>query len=332
MRTACPDECRGDHERFSFIPEVDHSSRKGFSLPSNSQIQTMKRLLQFIALLSPISAIGQYIWIESAVTCDKKKLEVIRDAQSKFKPILNELTKGGLIINWVVADEMVVDKNIIFTWHFATPSRQSYDAAMSQFKKKASAAYPQLWQSYSEACPSRKDTTIMTGLLYPIAKSDIYTVVGQVENITESPDPTLAYNIVVDFTGFSSKGKTKEKIDSSQVNWAITDVGRVYNLHVASGIPKEKINMVVAVHGSATDSFLTNEAYRKKYTIDNPNLVLIKELKGIGVRFLVCGQSLRWTNTDRKSILPEIGVTLTAQTTLTSYQLKGYALIKMEND
>src|SRR5204862_5875738 len=104
----------------------------------------MKRLVQIITLLCPLSTFGQYIWIESAETCDMKKIAVVREAHVKFKPILTDITKeGGLIINWVVTDEMVMDNSITFTWQYATTSILTFRGAMAQFKKKASAAYPQ---------------------------------------------------------------------------------------------------------------------------------------------------------------------------------------------
>lgn len=159
---------------------------------------------------------------------------------------------------------------------------------------------------------------------YPVIKGHKYAGVIPISNVDEVPDPTIEYKIVINATGHSK--------DSSKVNWVIYNIGRYFNLHVAAGIPKENIEIVVAVHAWAFDSFLKNEAYRSEFEIDNPNLAIISELKNAGVRFLVCGQTLANSGYSKELLVPEAVLTLTAQTTLTSYQMKGYALLEMHDN
>lgn len=186
--------------------------------------------------------------------------------------------------------------------------------------------------AFWKACSKRKDTLVnKTRLMYPVIK-ELWSPVAVVEGVDEKPDPNQSYNIVIDFTAFAERDEKKGKIDSASMNWGLTDIGRVFNLHAAAGIPKEKINFVAAVHGYATTSFFTNEAYREKYKMDNPNIKLIEELGKAGVRFLICGQSLTWMGYKKEMLLPQAKVSLTAQTTLSSYQMKGYALKDMGND
>ncbi|HCW06429.1 MAG TPA: hypothetical protein DGG95_03575 [Cytophagales bacterium] len=59
---------------------------------------------------------------------------------------------------------------------------------------------------------------------------------------------------------------------------------------------------------------------------------MIEELSNAGVRFLMCGQSLNWMGDKKEMLVPQAKVSLTAQTTLSSYQLKGYALKMEKND
>ena len=158
---------------------------------------------------------------------------------------------------------------------------------------------------------------------YPVISGHKYAGIIPIPNVDEEPDPTLEYKIVINATGHSK--------DSSKVNWVLYNIGRYYNLHVAAGIPKDKITMVVAVHAWTGDSFLNNEAYQKEFAIDNPNLEMITELSNAGIRFLVCGQSLAFSGYSKDSLVPEAALTLTAQTTLTSYQMKGYALLQMHD-
>lgn len=100
------------------------------------------------------------------------------------------------------------------------------------------------------------------------------------------------------------------------------------NLHVSGGVPKEKLNVILAIHGGAAYTVMNNEAHRAKYGVDNPNLKLYQELSAAGVRIYVCGQSLIARNIDRDKMVPQIKIATSMLTTLTTYQLKGYAALK----
>ncbi|MEK7198684.1 MAG: DsrE family protein [Bacteroidota bacterium] len=47
-----------------------------------------------------------------------------------------------------------------------------------------------------------------------------------------------------------------------------------------------------------------------------------------GVKIFVCGQSLNKKNIPIEEVTPEVKPALSAITTLTTYQLKGYAFLK----
>ena len=96
------------------------------------------------------------------------------------------------------------------------------------------------------------------------------------------------------------------------------------NLHIASGIPKENLEVVVVVHGFALFSIANNDAYRSNFKTDNPNLILIKELEDAGVKFIACGQAMAFLEFKKQDLLPIVKVSLTAQTALSNYQLKGF--------
>jgi intracellular sulfur oxidation DsrE/DsrF family protein len=65
--------------------------------------------------------------------------------------------------------------------------------------------------------------------------------------------------------------------------------------------------------------------------MDNPSLKLVRELEKIGARFIACGQALDFMGLEKKDLLPAVKVSFTAQTALTSYQLKGYVLKSFPN-
>jgi intracellular sulfur oxidation DsrE/DsrF family protein len=78
------------------------------------------------------------------------------------------------------------------------------------------------------------------------------------------------------------------------------------------------------VHAGALHAISTNEHYKEKYKLDNPNLKLISDLKNLGARFIACGQAMAFHNIKKEDLLPDVKVSLTAQTVLSSYQLKGF--------
>jgi intracellular sulfur oxidation DsrE/DsrF family protein len=141
-----------------------------------------------------------------------------------------------------------------------------------------------------------------------------------VPDAVEKPDPALTYNIVIEL--FSAPDNPKE------VNQALNNIARMINLHVMGGVPKEKLNIVVAIHGEATYSITDSKTYEKKYAFANPNPEVYKELAQAGVKFFVCGQSLVARKVERATIIPEIKIATSMLTTVTEHQLKGYAYLK----
>jgi intracellular sulfur oxidation DsrE/DsrF family protein len=152
----------------------------------------------------------------------------------------------------------------------------------------------------------------------PVIKS--FGGIFEVPDAVEKPDPSLTYNIIVEVERESDKPDT--------LNWALNNVARLINLHVSGGVPVEKLNVVVAVHGGAAYTTMSNEAYRQKYKVDNPNLKLYRELEQAGVKIFVCGQSLINRRIDRKRLVPEVKIATSMLTTITTYQLKEYAYLK----
>ena len=152
----------------------------------------------------------------------------------------------------------------------------------------------------------------------PVIKS--YGGIFDIPYAEEKPDPTLHYKIIIEIATAS------DKPDST--NWALYNVARLINLHVMGGVPKEKLHVVLAIHGGAAFSVMNNEAYKAKFGVDNPTLKLFKELDQAGVKMFVCGQSILARNIDRFKMVPEVKVASSMLTTMTTYQLKGYAALK----
>lgn len=155
---------------------------------------------------------------------------------------------------------------------------------------------------------------------YPHFKGNEFAGVIPVSNLTEIPDPNLDYKLLFELVANNPDSAIK------LANFSLVEVSRIINLHIAAGIPLKKINPVIVIHAGALKAFTHNGYYQKNYKTDNPNLELIREFEKIGGKFIACGQALSFINLEREALLPEIKISLTAQTVLSSYQMKGYVL------
>lgn len=134
------------------------------------------------------------------------------------------------------------------------------------------------------------------------------------------PNPNQEYKIVIDIYGGTN--------DKTRIDGSLNNVARMLNLHAIGGVPPENMSVVLAIHAKSTFSILNKKAYRERFGWDNPNIGLIKELKEAGVRVAVCGQSLMGRGIDKKQVNKEVEIATSMLTTVTSYQMKGYELLK----
>lgn len=154
--------------------------------------------------------------------------------------------------------------------------------------------------------------------VFPIVKN--FGGIFEVPDAAEKPDPEMKYNIVIEVERESDRPDT--------INWALNNVARLMNLHVMAGVKPENLNVIIAIHGPATYTVMENRAYRAKYKVDNPNLAIYQELEKAGVKMVVCGQSLVNRKVDRTRMVPQVKIASSMLTTLTTYQLKGFAMLK----
>ena len=152
----------------------------------------------------------------------------------------------------------------------------------------------------------------------PVIKG--YGGIYEIPDATVKPDPEQDYKIVIDVYGGT---KDKAELDRS-----LNNVARMLNLHAVGGVPKEKMKVVLAMHGQSTYSTLNDEAYKKEFGMDNPNTGLLKELKEAGVKITVCGQSLKGRGFSSEKLSDEVEIATSMLTTVTHYQMQGYQLLK----
>ncbi len=133
------------------------------------------------------------------------------------------------------------------------------------------------------------------------------------------PDPTLKYKIVFDIT----KGKARK----GKLVPGLFKVARLINVFATAGVGPEKLDLVLVMHGPATEAAMAPKAYKKKHGFGNPNLNLIDQLKKAGVKLFVCGQGLKEHHIAHRDVNPKITIALSALTVLPTYQLRGYAFL-----
>lgn len=155
----------------------------------------------------------------------------------------------------------------------------------------------------------------------------VYPVIRGYGGVRPRPDlpsnlsPGTDYRIIVDVVHDNS--------DHAQVIGSLTRLARLVNLMAYAGIPRDHVHIAAVIEDMAGYSVLTNEAYRKQFNVDNPNLTLLHELKSSGVELMVCAQALaehRWRDSD---VSPDVTVTLSALTDFVIYGQRGYSFMQL---
>lgn len=163
-------------------------------------------------------------------------------------------------------------------------------------------------------------------MIYPFINGGKNSGVVPVNNPSFKPDPNMKYKLLFEITIFNRLRQQKD------INHGLTEVCRIINLHVASGIPEKNLEMVVVVHAPGLFSYYKNEYYQKKYNFENPNIELIQNLSKKGITFIGCAQAMAYLNMTANETVPEMKISLTAQTVLSNYLLKGFVLYAIKED
>lgn len=115
--------------------------------------------------------------------------------------------------------------------------------------------------------------------------------------------------------------------EPAMLNRRIETVARYLNMHTAAGYAPEAVRAALVLHGTAARDALDNEAFQKRYGVDNPNLPLLEALGKAGVEVFLCGQSREHRGFAPDEIAEPVSVALSAMTVLLAKQRDGYGLI-----
>lgn len=114
--------------------------------------------------------------------------------------------------------------------------------------------------------------------------------------------------------------------EPGELNRQFDSLARFINMHVASGVPAENIELALVVHGSATLDLLADPAYQQKQGGKNANIALLNALMANHVRVIVCGQSAAAHGYANDAFLPGVEVALSAMSAHALLQQQGYTL------
>lgn len=141
----------------------------------------------------------------------------------------------------------------------------------------------------------------------------------EVPSIDYGIDPKLHYKLVID---------VMQSPHPDSLNEGLSNGARIMNLHAAAGVLPKKISIVFVLHNAAAFTLANNEAYKKKYGCDNPNIQLIQAIQAAGARITICGQSMQKRGIAKENLLPNVQVGFSALTTIATLQQQGYTILK----
>ena len=120
--------------------------------------------------------------------------------------------------------------------------------------------------------------------------------------------------------------------DPGELNRGLVSAARFINMHARAGVPEERIQVAVVVHGRAVLDLLHADAYASRHAddegeaVENANLPLLAALIEHGVQVIVCGQSATAQGVSNDDLAPDVDVALSAMTAHAVLQQQGYTV------
>ncbi|NDV14902.1 hypothetical protein GO009_02595 [Muricauda sp. TY007] len=148
-----------------------------------------------------------------------------------------------------------------------------------------------------------------------------YGAVWEIDNPDFKTDKSQEFKVVFDV-------KNGPESDT-EINKNLNTVARFLNMHAQSGIPASQLKAALIVHGTAARNLLTDEAFRNRYKVDNPNRELVEDLLEAGVEVIICGQSSKTRGLPKEDLIPGVKIALSAMTANIQLQNQGYRQIKL---
>jgi intracellular sulfur oxidation DsrE/DsrF family protein len=149
-----------------------------------------------------------------------------------------------------------------------------------------------------------------------IPDADDYVTIPQA---AVPPDKAHVYKAVFDAT--RAAGKPAELLP------ALNMAGSELNAFGVAGVPLQNAKFAIVFHGPTINGILDEAHYREKFSVSNPNLKVLSQLKKSGVEIFVCGQNLAADKIDPKTLSSDVEIASDALIVLMTYQNNGYSLL-----
>ncbi|MEL1249201.1 DsrE family protein [Aurantiacibacter gilvus] len=118
-----------------------------------------------------------------------------------------------------------------------------------------------------------------------------------------------------------------EAAEPGEVSRRIESAARFINMHVRAGVPEERVQVAIVVHGRAGFDLMHQDAYGERNEwAENANLPLIAALLEHGVQIYLCGQSAAGLGITNDDIAPGVQMALSAMTAHALLQEQGYTV------
>lgn len=127
-----------------------------------------------------------------------------------------------------------------------------------------------------------------------------------------------SFKIAFDLAARAEPGTLSRQIETA---------ARTLNMHVAAGVPKDKVKIVLIAHGPAAQDLLKPEVYAARSGgKTNGSLNAVQKLLGAGVEIYLCGQTAMGQKISKADLIPGVKMSLSAITAHAIYQQRGYTL------
>jgi intracellular sulfur oxidation DsrE/DsrF family protein len=120
------------------------------------------------------------------------------------------------------------------------------------------------------------------------------------------------------FSRFAIAFDVATAADDGTRNRGFESAARFINMHVAAGVPEDRIALAVVVHGKATLDLTTREG--------NASADMVEAMLARGVRFIVCGQSAAAYGVKKADLIEGVELHLSAMTAHALLQQDGYTV------
>lgn len=133
---------------------------------------------------------------------------------------------------------------------------------------------------------------------------------GPVASVTGAPlDAEAQFKVAFDMADAAEPGTVNRSLESA---------ARFLNMHAASGVPVENIDIAIIVHGPAALDLVRGD--------ENANARLIAALIEAGVTIELCGRTAAYRDIAADDLLPGGTLSLSAMTSHALLQQDGYTL------